>query len=212
MSEPTIRHALPAWSEPGDLQQAATIITKLGRNMHEHAYLVGRTLLWVKKEVGHGKFLKWLEGNVWFGQPTAYHMMRFANACIKQGQLSEYHGHRTKLLPGNNLPTPMRKSTKRPESDEPLSDEPGLVPPSDPAEDDPLPPEEAEPAGLERFDFIEPPIDPEGEDEPLTGELLYQDVERMVRRGFSRLPISEQSEFIQRIVTLVNDIEVELGL
>ena len=84
MSEPTIRNALPAWSEPGDLKQAATIITKLGRNMHEHAYLVGRTLLWVKKEVGHGKFLKWLEGNVWFGQPTAYHMMRFANACISK--------------------------------------------------------------------------------------------------------------------------------
>jgi len=66
MSEPTVKNVLPEWSVPGDLKQAATIITNLGRNMHEHAYLVGRTLLWVKKEVGHGKFLKWLEKNVWF--------------------------------------------------------------------------------------------------------------------------------------------------
>ena len=85
------RTELPEWKPPTDLRHAATVISQLGRNMHEHAYLVGRTLLWVKEEVGHGEFLPWLESNVWFGHKTATSMMRFASRCDKEGATVEYH-------------------------------------------------------------------------------------------------------------------------
>ncbi len=35
--------SLPKWSAPKNLGAAATKISELGRDMHEHAYLVGRT-------------------------------------------------------------------------------------------------------------------------------------------------------------------------
>ena len=58
------RASLPAWAEPDSLSGAKQAILSLGRTMHEHAYLVGKHLLWVKGEVGHGEFLLWLETNV----------------------------------------------------------------------------------------------------------------------------------------------------
>lgn len=86
---------LPAWSPPKDTAQAAASISHLGRNMHEHAYLVGRILIWVKGKVGNRKFLPWLKANVWFGKTTAFQMMKFANICLKAGAISEYHTYHT---------------------------------------------------------------------------------------------------------------------
>jgi len=106
-------NSLPKWSAPKNLGEAALTISQLGRNMHEHAYLVGKTLLWVKKEVGHGKFVLWLKTNVWFGHVTATHMMKFATTCINAGEVSEYHGHRTKkYLPGKHLSTQKREKNE----------------------------------------------------------------------------------------------------
>lgn len=96
---------LPKWQAPKDLRQAKTEISTWGRNMHEHAYLVGKHLAWVKKEVGHGKFGKWLADNVWFKQQTASAMMRFTKRCEKNSMLLEYHGHvgESKIVLNTNL-------------------------------------------------------------------------------------------------------------
>src|SRR5262245_35429387 len=103
------KSALPKWQEPNSTKEAAALISNLGRNMHEHAYLVGRTLLWVKKKLGHGEFLPWLEENVWFSQPTAGHMMRFATRCLKAGEIGEYH--RPKLVGATNLTRKTKSKT-----------------------------------------------------------------------------------------------------
>lgn len=123
---------LPQWKPPQNTKHAASVISELGRNMHEHAYLVGRTLLWVKKEVGHGKFLPWLEKNVWFGATTASHMMRFAQECTESGSLAEYHHGKKKLKfsESENLPSPKRKPEKQSEADEELADSPGPFSPA----------------------------------------------------------------------------------
>jgi hypothetical protein len=65
--------------------------------LHEHAYLLGKNLIWAKEDVGHGNFLNWVETNLWFGERTAYHFMAFAKKCNRQGYLLEYH-------PGKRLP------------------------------------------------------------------------------------------------------------
>jgi hypothetical protein len=93
---------LPHWTEPKNVRHAGVQICEWGKNMHEHAYLVGRTLLWVKKEVGHGNFLKWLKDNVWFGNDTARRMMQFAARCDKAGETIEYHPRKNRTV--RNLP------------------------------------------------------------------------------------------------------------
>lgn len=226
MSQP---NALPPWSEPGDLKAAAGIIAKLGRSMHEHAYLLGKHLLWVRDSLGTTKFEQWVADELWFTDRTAYRMMAFAKRCDIAEVLLSYHPGKgtdtmSPLAPRKSaavkhLPAPKTATVADLPSEANPTDEP--VPPSDPAEDAPLPPEEDEPVGLERFDFIQPPTDPEEKDggsvpsdvfDELSAESLFRDVERVIRRGFPRLPIGEQSKFIQRIVALVNDVEIELGL
>ena len=102
---------LPEWRVPKNLDEAAATISELGRDMHEHAYLLGRTLSWVKKEVGHGEFDGWIKRKVWFGRATAYRMMSFANRCEKAGKTIEYHPNR---LTVRRLPT---KKTDKSELD-----------------------------------------------------------------------------------------------
>lgn len=102
---------LPEWKPPQNTKHAASVISELGRNMHEHAYLVGRTLLWVKKEIGRGKFLSWIESNLWFGERTAQGMMKFASRCIRAGTALEYHGIKSKSELNSDLPSPTRKKT-----------------------------------------------------------------------------------------------------
>jgi DUF3102 family protein len=82
--------SLPAWREPSGLRSARDTILELGRTSHEHAYVVGKTLAWVKKRVGHGEFIPWIKKNIWFSERTAQYMMSFAARCDKQGRLAEY--------------------------------------------------------------------------------------------------------------------------
>jgi hypothetical protein len=67
----TALQKLPAWTEPKDLAGAKAAIISLGRSMHEHAFLIGKTLAWVKGQVGHGHLGAWVAANVWFGHRTA---------------------------------------------------------------------------------------------------------------------------------------------
>jgi hypothetical protein len=82
---------LPAWIEPDGLDHAQRIIETLGRSLHEHAYLVGKYLLWAKSRVGHGNFLEWVGRNVWFGERTARNMIEHAKRCDRAGFLMQYH-------------------------------------------------------------------------------------------------------------------------
>ena len=83
---------LPSFSKPDTLESAALTIDKLGKNLHEHAYIVGKTLSWVKREVGHGNFEVWTKENVWFSISTAQHFMQYARECDSRQFLLEYHG------------------------------------------------------------------------------------------------------------------------
>ncbi|KKL98274.1 hypothetical protein LCGC14_1825990, partial [marine sediment metagenome] len=61
---------LPAFSEPESLDGAKVSLLNLGRSLHEHAYMVGRLLRWIKNEVEPGNFETWIKSNVWFGERT----------------------------------------------------------------------------------------------------------------------------------------------
>ena len=54
---------LPKFNQPSNLDKAAFLINQLGKNIHEHAYLVGKILVWVKKAVRHGEFEDWVKKN-----------------------------------------------------------------------------------------------------------------------------------------------------
>ena len=82
---------LPIWVKPASLEIAETRILDLGRTMHQHAYLLGKELVWVKERLGHGNFLSWIEKNVWFSQQTVSNVMRFALRCDTSRALLEYH-------------------------------------------------------------------------------------------------------------------------
>jgi len=81
----------PIWHEPDSFDNARIRIEKLGINMHQHAYLVGKDLIWVKEHLGHGDFIPWIDNNVWFGIKTADRFMEFAKRCDKEKYLLEYH-------------------------------------------------------------------------------------------------------------------------
>jgi len=83
--------SLPAWNEPENLDEAQIRILDLGKNIHEHAYLVGKDLIWVKENVGHGNYETWIGNNVWFGPVTAWRFMAFADKCDGVGYLISYH-------------------------------------------------------------------------------------------------------------------------
>lgn len=83
---------LPIFKEPSSLNEAKLIINQLGTNMHEHAYLVGKYLIWVRDKIGTTEFEnKWVPKNVWFSCRTARHFIAFAKKCNRFAQLLEYH-------------------------------------------------------------------------------------------------------------------------
>jgi hypothetical protein len=84
---PTLRIGYKA---PQNLAEAKSIIRELGRNMAEHAFLIGRHLRWVKEQLAHSEFIPWVEGNFWFSVRTAQRMMAFSEQCDDAGRLLEY--------------------------------------------------------------------------------------------------------------------------
>jgi len=62
----TLEKALPKFETPSSLDEARLNILNLGRNMAEHAYLIGCNLIWVKSQLKHGEFRLWIEKNVWY--------------------------------------------------------------------------------------------------------------------------------------------------
>jgi hypothetical protein len=85
------QETLPAWTPPPSTKDAAALITRLSKTLHEEAYTLGLTLIWVKKQLGHGDFIPWVEKNIWFGKRTAQRMITFARRCEKAGRCLEYH-------------------------------------------------------------------------------------------------------------------------
>lgn len=80
---------LPEFIVPSTLEDAKGIIIQLGRNMGEHAYILGKTLIWVKEQLKHGEFLKWIEENIWFKERTARNFIAFSLKCDEEGILIE---------------------------------------------------------------------------------------------------------------------------
>lgn len=97
---------LPIWTEPGDLAGAKDAIIALGRSMHEHSFILGKTLAWVKVRVGHGNFAEWVQSNVWFSDRTAQRVIAFAAACDDAGRLLEYHPNKSDTVTDLALPEP----------------------------------------------------------------------------------------------------------
>lgn len=85
-----VKRGLPAFAEPSDLEQAKTQLWNLGSTMNEHAYIVGKTLRWVKVKVGHGNFGAWLDDNLWYAETTARKFIRFSRTCDNENSLLEY--------------------------------------------------------------------------------------------------------------------------
>lgn len=81
---------LPEFEQPTSIEEARLNITNLGRNMSEHAYLIGCNLIWVKSQLKHGDFEKWILNNVWFAIRTASQYIRFAKHCKLANSLEKY--------------------------------------------------------------------------------------------------------------------------
>lgn len=94
---------LPAWVEPASLDEAKVTILELGQSLHEHAYLIGKQLSWVKDKLGHGRFLPWVEKNLWFSQRTAQRFLHFAVECDKALTVLEYRPGKNDIMA--HLPT-----------------------------------------------------------------------------------------------------------
>jgi hypothetical protein len=82
---------LPPWSEPNygiNYEDSIERIWNLGRNIHEHFYLIGMELIWLKK-VHRRTFGSWVNENLWFSERKARIMMAYARECTKAGKLVE---------------------------------------------------------------------------------------------------------------------------
>lgn len=88
---------LPVWKEPEDINEAKIFILDLGQNIHEHVYLVGKYLIWIKEKVGYGNFENWINENIWFGDRTAQRFIAFSKKCEYQNKLLEYHPRKLKV-------------------------------------------------------------------------------------------------------------------
>jgi len=83
---------LPLFGEPSSLEEAKIEIVRLGTNLHEHAYILGKTLRWVRDQIGSNQFeFDWVPNNVWFGIATANNFIGFSKKCDNKGYLLEYH-------------------------------------------------------------------------------------------------------------------------
>ncbi len=87
---------LPIFHEPDKLEKAKLLINQLGKNLHEHAYMVGKILIWVQSRLHNTlKFEYWISENIWFTDRTAYHFMAFAKKCDHEQRLLDYHPRKT---------------------------------------------------------------------------------------------------------------------
>lgn len=86
-----INQLLPPFQPPKSLDIARVAINQLGTNLHEHAYICGKLLIWVKGEVGHGYFENWVKDNVWFATRTARHFMGYSQNCDERRELIELY-------------------------------------------------------------------------------------------------------------------------
>lgn len=82
---------LPSFSSPSSIDEARSNIVGLGTNMSEHAYLVGKNLLYVKGVLNHGQFEAWVERSLWFTTRTARNFMAYAEKCDEENTLNTYH-------------------------------------------------------------------------------------------------------------------------
>lgn len=96
---------LPVFKEPSNLKEAAFSINQLGKNMTEHAYLIGEILIWVKSQLKHGKFMDWVDKNVWFKRSTAQNFLTFAKKCNDAGMMIDtpHYVERPKLPNFGNM-------------------------------------------------------------------------------------------------------------
>lgn len=99
---------LPTYAEPSNVDEAKVNIQNLGHNMSEHAYLVGKNLLFVKGELLHGEYELWILANVWFAPRTARKFTVFAEKCDKEGLLFGYED-KPKTAESAVLPPPLPK-------------------------------------------------------------------------------------------------------
>ena len=76
------------------------------RSIHEHAYKYCVYFAWVKKNVGHGKFGRWIEVFTRSSDKTVERYMAFAEECIKADQLLIYRPSAAKIDSMTNLPEP----------------------------------------------------------------------------------------------------------
>ena len=99
---------LPSYTNPSSIDEAKINITNLGRNMNEHAYLVGKNLLYVKNQLNHGQFEAWIDRNLWFTSRTARNFMAFTEKCDEENKLlnEPHYLQKTKTEKFSDLPTP----------------------------------------------------------------------------------------------------------
>lgn len=99
---------LPLFQSPNSINEAKIAIIGLGRNMSEHAYLVGKNLLFIKSQLKHGEFQLWIERNLWFTYRTAANFMMYTEKCDNENRLLEepHYLQREKSENIALLPTP----------------------------------------------------------------------------------------------------------
>jgi len=83
--------SLPSFQEPSNINDAVDKLRGLGSSLSGHVYLIGKTLLWIKEQVGHGGFEAWVEKNLWFTPRTARRFMAHAVRCEQEGNLLPYN-------------------------------------------------------------------------------------------------------------------------
>jgi len=105
---------LPVFSTPTSIKQAQTNIQGLGRNMAEHAYLIGYNLIWIKAQLKHGDFEPWVRDNLWRTPRTASKYIRFAEHCNLANSLEKYPIEANqKKFPISNAPAEIQKGQFR---------------------------------------------------------------------------------------------------
>lgn len=105
---------LPEFIEPQTIKQAQSAIQNLGRNMAEHAYLIGSNLTWIKSQLKHGEFIPWIEKNLWFNERSGQRYIKFAENCVKEMLLLSYQPNpKTTQCRISNIPAEIQQGQFR---------------------------------------------------------------------------------------------------
>lgn len=67
---------------PFDLERIRQRILDCGANILEEMFTIGKYLIWVKEEVGHGGFIGWLDAELGMSQQRAWEFMRITQRII----------------------------------------------------------------------------------------------------------------------------------